>query len=401
MIKICKTMLCSLFSASIVFSSVSCSVNKPSDVETTAVSVPSTQATKSTESNATDDIVTTNSESYNYLLIKQDSDDITASLDKIISDKKYKGTTYLKIGNDFEYINASGDANTDKHMANSIDTCYYTGSVTKQFTAAAVLKLCENEKLSLSDTLDKFFSSYKNGEKITVQNLLTMTSGIKNYVKRDNETDSVIILNPEIESKISKDSSKKENKKAILDWIFKQDLSFEPGSEFMYSDSNYYLLGEIIEKASGESYEKYIEENICKPLGMNFSSFEPNEKTAVSYQGTDSNNSLLYSGVGYSSMGFISNISDLLKWVDGLLGGSVISEDSLEQMFTPYKENYAMGFYVYGDKLSQTGRTEDYNSMLSFTKDKSEIFVSLSNYAYSDSAYIYRLFKNSLKKYLK
>ena len=168
----------------------------------------------------------------------------------------------------------------------------------------------------------------------------------------------------------------------------------------MYSDSNYYLLGEIIEKASGESYEKYLEENIFKPLGMNSSSFEASDKTAVSYQGTNSNDSLLYSGVGYSSMGLISNISDLLKWVDGLLDGAVLSEDSLEQMFTPYKENYAMGFYVYGNKLSQTGRTEDYNSMLSFTKDKSEIFVSLSNYAYSDSAYIYRLFKNSLKKYL-
>lgn len=168
----------------------------------------------------------------------------------------------------------------------------------------------------------------------------------------------------------------------------------------MYSDSNYYLLGEIIEKASGKSYEKYLEDNIFKPLGMNSSSFEPGEKTAVSYQGTDSNNSLLYSGVGYSSMGLISNVSDLLKWVDGLLDGDVLSEESLEQMFTPYKENYAMGFYVYGNKLSHTGRTEDYNSMLSFTKDKSEIFVSLSNCAYSDSVYIYRLFKNSLKKYL-
>ena len=333
-------------------------------------------------------------------MIKQDSDEITVKLDKIISDKKYKGTTYLKIGNDFEYINANGDANTDRHMANSIDTCYYTGSVTKQFTAAAVLKLCEDKKLSLTDTLDKFFSSYKNGEKITVRNLLTMTSGIKNYVKRDNETDSVIILNPEIENEISKDNSENENKKAILEWIFKQDLSFEPDSEFMYSDSNYYLLGEIIEKASGESYEKYLEENIFKPLGMNSSSFEPGDKTAVSYQGTDSNDSLLFSGVGFSSMGLISNISDLLKWVDGLLDGALLSEESLEHMFTPYKENYAMGFYVYGNKLSHTGRTEDYNSMLSFTKDKSEIFVSLSNYAYSDSAYIYRLFKNSLKKYL-
>ena len=337
MVKVCKTMLCSLFSAFFALSSVSCSVSEQSEVETTAASTSGNQTTASTESKATDDIIPTNHESYNYLLIKQDSDEITAKLDKIISNKKYKGTTYLKIGNDFEYINANGDANTDRHMSNSIDTCYYTGSVTKQFTAAAVLKLCEDKKLSLNDTLDKFFASYKNGEKITVRNLLTMTSGIKNYVKRDNETDSVIILNPEIEAEISKDNSYKENKNAILDWIFKQDLSFEPDSEFMYSDSNYYLLGEIIEKASGKSYEKYLEDNIFKPLGMNSSSFESGEKTAVSYQGTDSNDSLLYSGVGYSSMGLISNISDLLKWVDGLLDGAVLSEDSLELMFTPYK----------------------------------------------------------------
>lgn len=400
MVKVCKTILCSLFSAFFAIFSVSCSVSKPSEVETTVASTSDEQTTESTASKATDDVVPTKPESYNYLLIKQDSDDITARFDKIISDKKYKGTTYLKIGNDFEYLNANGDANADKHMTNSIDTCYYAGSVTKQFTAAAVIKLCEDNKLSFSDTIDKFFPSCKSGDKITVRNLLTMTSGIKNYVKRDNETDGVIVLNPEIEAEISKDDSEKENKNAILNWIFKQDLSFEPDSEFMYSDSNYYLLGEIIEKASGESYEKYLEDNIFKPLGMNSSSFEPNEKTAVSYQGTNSNDTLLYSGVGYSSMGLISNISDLLKWVDGLLDGEVLSEDSLEQMFTPYKENYAMGFYVYGNKLSHTGRTEDYNSMLFFTKDKSEIFVSLSNYAYSDSAYIYRLFKNSLKKYL-
>ena len=103
-------MLCSLFSAFFAFSSVSCSLSDPSDVETTVVSTSAEQTTSSTESKATNDIVPTNPESYNYLLIKQDSDDITAKLDKIVSDKKYKGTTYLKIGNDFEYINANGDA---------------------------------------------------------------------------------------------------------------------------------------------------------------------------------------------------------------------------------------------------------------------------------------------------
>lgn len=338
---------------------------------------------------------------YNYVLIKEKSDAITAQLDKIISDRKYLGTTYLKIGNDFEYINAKGYANKSEHLRNSIDTCCYTGSVTKQFTAAAVLKLCEDKKLSLDDTVNKFFPKYKNGEKITVKNLLTMTSGIKNYMKRDNEIDSVITVNSEIDSKISKKNSLIENKKIILDWIFKQELAFEPDSSFMYSDSNYYLLGEIIEKASGESYDKYIKKKILSPLGMKSSGFTANEKTAVSYDGTKINDSVLYNGVAYSSAGLISNVSDLLKWVDGLLDGAVISEESLEIMFAPYKENYAMGLYAYGNTLANSGRTEDYNSMLSYNNDKSEIFVSISNYAYSDPAYIFRLFKNSMNKYLK
>lgn len=339
-------------------------------------------------------------ESYNDLTIKQDADKINSALNKIISERKYNGVTYLKIGNDFEYISASGDANTEKHIENSINTCYYTGSITKQFTSAAILKLCEENKISLSDSVTKYFPSYKTGEKITVRNLLTMTSGIKNYVKRDNEAENYITLVSDIDNKISSDTSEEENKKIITDWIFSQDLYFEPDSEFMFSDSNYYLLGEIIEKASKMKYEDYITKFILKPLGMNMSGFGTNDKTAVSYQGSKANDSMLYSGVAYSSLGLISNVSDLLRWVDGLLAMSVISEESFDIMTAPYKENYAMGFYVSGNRLSHVGKTEDYNSMLSFNDDKSEIFVSLSNYAYTEPVYIYRLFKNSLKNYL-
>lgn len=398
MVRTFKAMICTVLSAMCAASAVSCTPSESSNPDASSSTTAQTTAV-STTSSATEDTVEAQSVSYNYILIKEKSDEITAQFDKIISDKKYIGTTYMKIGNDFEYISANGYANSEKHIRNSIATCYYTGSITKQFTAAAVLKLCEENKLALTDTIDKFFTSYEDGKKITVKNLLTMTSGIKNYLKRDNEANSDITVNAKIEEKIAKDNSVKENKKIITDWILNQDLSFEPDSAFMYSDSNYYLLGEIIEKASGQPYEKYLSENILKPLGMSSSGFETSDKTAVSYQETTANDSLLYSGVAYSSMGLISNVSDLLKWIDGLLDGAVVNEESLELMFTPYKENYAMGFYVYGNTLSHTGRTEDYNSMLSFAKDKSEIFVSLSNYAYSDPVYMYSLFKNSLRAY--
>ena len=377
----------------------SCSSEEPSGSSSSAEATTQ-PTTASSDTPATKDSADSKQKKYDYLMIKQESEEISSQLDKIIADKKYYGTVYLKIGNDFEYIKSRGYANNEKHLKNSINTCSYVGSVTKQFTAAAVLKLCEQKKLSLTDTIDKFFPTFKDGKKITVKNLLTMTSGIQNYIERDNDADNCIAVKRELESEISKDNSKNENKKIIIDWILKQDLAFEPDSEFMFSDSNYCLLGEIIEKASGMSYEAYLEKNIFAPLSMRSTGFEPNDKTAVSYQGMTSDSAVLYSGAAYSSTGLISNVSDLLKWVDGLLDGSVLSKESLDIMFTAYKENYAMGLYVYGSSLCHSGKTDNYNAMLSFTRDKSEIFASLSNYGCSDSSYIFNLFKKSLKKYI-
>lgn len=392
-----KSLLCIVLSAATIILCCSCGTEESSQA-TTAETEKTTAAPETTMS-ATDDTAASQPATYNYVLIKQKSDEITNDFDKIVSVKKYKGATYLKIGNDFEYINVSGAANNEKHINNSINTCYYTGSVTKQLTSAAVMLLYEQGKLSLDDNISKYYPSYEYADKITVKNLLTMTSGIKNYILRESHIDNFVYVQPEVDKKISKDNSESENKKVIMDWILNQDLLFEPDSEYRYSDSNYYILGDIIEQASGVSYEKFISDDILKPLSMTSSGFENTEKLAVSYQGRDDNESMLYPGVGYSSSGFISNISDLLKWVDGLAGGDVVSTESLDEMFTAYKENFGYGFFVYGNRLSSTGKAENYNSMLSFTKDKSEIFVSLSNYAYSEPVVIYRSFKNSISKF--
>ncbi len=392
-----KSLLCIVLSAATIVLCCSCG-NEESPQATTAETAKTTVAPETT-SVSTDDTAAAQPATYNYVMIKQKSDEITNDFDKIISGKKYKGATYLKIGNDFEYINVSGTANSEKHINNSINTCYYTGSVTKQLTSAAVMLLYEQGKLSLDENISKYYPSYEYADKITVKNLLTMTSGIKNYMLRESHIDNFVYVQPEVNMKISKDNSASENKKVIMDWILSQDLLFEPDSEYRYSDSNYYILGDIIEQASGVSYEKFVFDNLLKPLSMTSSGFDKTEKLAVSYQGRNDNESTLYPGVGYSSSGFISNISDLLKWVDGLAGGDVVSTESLDEMFTAYKENFGYGFFVYGNRLSSTGKTENYNSMLSFTKDKSEIFVSLSNYAYSEPIVIYRNFKNSISKF--
>ncbi len=378
-----------------------CSSDKTESSEITTTVQETTVAETTVESVSTNDTAVDNTKEYNYVLLKQKSDEVMFDFDNIISNKNYNGATYMKIGNDFEYLNTSGYSNSGKHISNSINTCYYTGSVTKQFTASAIMLLKEQGKLSVEDNLKKYFPSYKYADKITIKNLLTMTSGVKNYVLRSNEVDELFYLHPELDKKIVKENHEYKNKEIIVNWILNQELIFEPDTEYRYSDSNYYLLGKIIEQVSGKTYEKFISEDILKPLGLSCSGFTGSEKLSRTYQGTERCKYMTYLGVGYSSTGLISNVSDLLKWTDGILSYQLLSEESVREMFTPYKDNFGYGVFVSGNRISSYGKTERYSSLFNYTTDKSEIYVSLTNYCYSDPVYIYSLFNKSLSKFYK
>lgn len=353
----------------------------------------SASATEKTTAVATTQPVTTSATSdeqnqeptWNYSELKRKSADISNSLDDIITSNKYRGTVYVKIGNALEYIGTNGFSDKDKHTKNSTDTCFRIASLTKQFTAVAVMQLVEDGKISLDDTIDKYFPSYKYGKKITVKNLLTMTSGIKDYINKDGDTDTEAYTESQIDFKVSKKNSAKENKKEIMDWIFDQKLNFEPDEKYMYSNSAYFLLGDIIEQVSKTSYESYVEKSILKPTGMMNTGFKSTDKLAVGYQDIYDNAWTLYPGVGYSATGLISNVPDLLKWVDALCTNKLISEKSFKEMTTPYKGNYGYGFVVSKDSnmISHTGKIDKYNAALAFTKDENQIYIALSNYSNS------------------
>lgn len=366
----------------------------------------SASVTEKTTAVATTQPVTTSATSdeqnqeptWNYSELKRKSADISNSLDDIITSNKYRGTVYVKIGNALEYIGTNGFSDKDRHTKNSTDTCFRIASLTKQFTAVAVMQLVEEGKLSLDDTIDKYFPSYKYGKKITVKNLLTMTAGIKDYINKDGDTNTYAYSESQIEYKVSAENSAKKNKKAVMDWIFDQKLNFEPDEKYMYSNSAYFLLGDIIEQVSKTSYEKYIKENILKPSGMMNTGFESTDKLAVGYQDIYDNAWTLYPGVGYSATGLISNVPDLLKWVDALCTNKLISEKSFKEMTTPYKGNYGYGFVVSKDNdiISHTGKIDKYNAAISFTKDENQIFIALSNYSNSSPINLFNNIQKTL-----
>lgn len=393
-----KKILCLAISALTAFSVcfTGCGKDTQSSVSATekttavAASQPVTKAATSDEQKQ--------EPTWNYSELKRKSADISNTLDDIITSNKYRGTVYVKIGNALEYIGTNGFSDKDRHTKNSTDTCFRIASLTKQFTAVAVMQLVEEGKLSLDDTIDKYFPSYKYGKKITVKNLLTMTAGIKDYINKDGDTNTYAYNESQIEFKVSAKNSAKENKKAVMDWIFNQKLNFEPDEKYMYSNSAYFLLGDIIEQVSKTSYEKYVKEKILKPSGMMNTGFESTDKLAVGYQDIYDNAWTLYPGVGYSATSLISNVPDLLKWVDALCTNKLVSEETFKEMTTPYKDNYGYGFVVSEESnaVSHTGKIDKYNAALVFTKDGNQIYIALSNYSNSSPIALFNNIQKTL-----
>lgn len=222
-----------------------------------------------------------------------------------------------------------GLANLELNVPVKPEMVFRLCSVTKQFTAVAVMMLVEQGKLSLNDDINRFFPDYPTGgKKITVENLLTHTSGIKDY------------LNKVWPKRISQ-----EFKPGELIELFKNDgLDFEPGTKADYSNSNYVLLGAIIEKLSGKDYGEFIEEQIFKPLGMKHSSYErvqkliPNRVSGyLTLNGAYINAAYLSMSQLYAAGGLDSSVDDLALWDAAIADDKLIKHTSRERIFTPYK----------------------------------------------------------------
>ena len=148
---------------------------------------------------------------------------------------------------------AYGKADRERDIANQLNTRFHIASVSKSFTAAAILLLEQRGHLTVNDPLSKFIPDYPDGNKITVHELLSHRSGIvnaNNLPEYTQKSKSRISLND------------------VIAMFENKPLAFDPGSKFQYSNSNYNLLAYIIEKVSGETYGDFLQKNIFKPLDM-------------------------------------------------------------------------------------------------------------------------------------
>ncbi len=203
------------------------------------------------------------------------------------------------------------------------------GSITKQFTAVSILMLAEEGKLALTDDITRFFPDYPTrGKKITVEHLLTHTSGIASYTSR---ADYPLTMGRDVTVAQMIDS-------------FKNDpLDFEPGTAYRYNNSGYFLLGAIIEKVSGMPYAKFVEQRIFVPLGMKDTAYEGFERSKTPHaaghtQGTQGyeHSAPLSMTQPYAAGSLVSTVDDLARWDAAVSQGKLLKPASWQRAFTPY-----------------------------------------------------------------
>ncbi|HMJ46693.1 MAG TPA: serine hydrolase [Ferruginibacter sp.] len=264
---------------------------------------------------------------------------IDSLIEKAVKLNRFNGSVLVSKNGKIVYEKSDGYQNVNKHILNTSNTIYQIGSTTKEFTAAVILKLAEQHKLSLEDKLSKYFPDYKRGDEITVKHLLTHTSGISEILR-----DHTAVNESAIPRSIEK----------TLSYFINKPLDFDPGTRYSYSNSGYILLGLIIEKVTGQTYQLAVREFILKPLKMNHTGFDfAGLRSSYKAMGYTKYTQLIHeesipwdSTATFSAGSLYSTVKDLYKWHQGLLNYKVYSKASLQEATTPFLEGYGLGCWI-------------------------------------------------------
>lgn len=307
----------------------------------------------------------------------------------------FSGTVLVTRNNTVLLKKAYGLADYEWNISNTVDTKYSLASVSKQFTATAILQLVDKKQISLNDKLSRFFPNFPKGDSISIHLLLCHMSGLQmDYDEL--YLNKVAIKQEEVKSHvIQKDIL---NQHDALNYIEKKTLLFSPGTNTAYSNIGYYLLARIIEKVSNKSYADYLKTNIFDKCGMYNSGVITNDelikKKARNYirlEGKYLNNPYINWEFNIGHDGIYSTVEDLALWDKALYGTAILSADMKKLMFTSYNDqNWGYGFminpfYNHGHQLvaHDGGFFGAMTSLNRYTDDKIFITVLSNNQSLS------------------
>jgi CubicO group peptidase (beta-lactamase class C family) len=319
----------------------------------------------------------------------QSQSDLPVRMDRMVryysDDDLFSGSVMVARDGKVLFSEAYGYADQEWKTPNTLDTRFRIGSLSKQFTAAAILMLEDRGLLKVEDPLKKYIPNIPaSWEGITIHHLLTHTSGIQTYTLAGHPWPT----------------NEPFDIPKLVDFLKDAPLDFPPGTDYRYDNSGYFLLGGIIENVSGQSYEKFLHENIFAPLGMANTGYDHPE-TFLDHRASGyerhgiheySNANYMDMSVPYAAGALYSTVSDLTKWEQALYNGELFSSTELTKMTTGYSAkvaksdwgyNYGYGIMIDDDKgrrlYHHTGGINGFISVLYFYPDEKLSIAVLCN----------------------
>lgn len=263
-----------------------------------------------------------------------------AAVQAYVEKNRFSGTVLVAKNGVPVFREGFGLANRELNVPNTSETVFRIGSITKQFTAAAIMQLAEAGKLSVEDPISKYYANAPAAwAKVTIRHLLSHRSGIGDYTSLPNFFEKL--------------AAEDRTPEQIIEMTRDQPLAFEPGTKFAYDNSGYIVLGYVIEKVSGQTYADYVEQHIFKPLGMRDSGYEVSTailpRRAAGYGFADgkwTNATYIAMSLPYAAGSLYSTVDDLLAWEQALFSDKVVSAASRAAMTTDQGDKYGFGLLI-------------------------------------------------------
>ncbi|MDO6500661.1 serine hydrolase domain-containing protein [Photobacterium sanguinicancri] len=276
---------------------------------------------------------------------------------------QFSGNLLIAKDNKVIFEQSLGLADVQSKRPINPSNLFKVGSLTKQLTAAAILRLSEQNKLKLDAPVDRYFPKLALSNKITINDLLDHTAGINRDISW-------------------RDSPQSCRSKSLVNQIIKDSRQYPPALQYNFSHAHYVLLGSIIEQVSGVNYNSYVDQEFLRPIGMKDSSM----KLTLSFQLAKSyeisgliNAHITPTDCAWSAGGLITTARDLYLWNQALHNGSVVSEMSLQKM---YNEQIGMVRSQHNNQTyySQQGNIDGFKTLMTYQPDTKAMMIALSNY---------------------
>lgn len=319
---------------------------------------------KSTDGFSSDQIITS----------KRHYADFCQKADSYLNEVDFSGAVLVAKGDTIIFAKGYGvsDPKVPESAPNTINTIFEAGSITKQMTAAAILKLEAKHKLELDDKIIDYFPNFQAGNDISIRMLLNMRSGLTDHINSAAEFFPLEIYRA---LEANQKACQPVDKNVVLTYLSNAPMLAKPDSTYFYCNTNYYLLANIIEAKTGISYYDYMKKNILKKCRMKNSNFDFQHTDAKGY--TAGRYYSIPAGLSFGCGDLNSSVVDLFKWNRCLVKGKIISKKYIRALKKAKGYNY--GFNCGNKMIFHAGNTNVFNSYNSYSFKNGISIIVLAN----------------------